>query len=85
MPFARDQGRRKPNKKDIFCGNSLFCAGDGAWKEARKLDAPINSPSIEICPIISPDGKYLFFISQRGGESHVWWVKAGFIERMRNQ
>ena len=72
--FARDY--------DLFIS---FCDRDGAWKEARKLAAPINSPSIEICPIVSPDGKFLFFISQRGGESHVWWVKAGFIERMRYQ
>ncbi len=72
--FSRDD--------DLFIS---FCERDGKWKEPRKLDAPINSPSIEICPLVSPDGKYLLFISQRGGESHVWWVKAGFIERMRNK
>jgi ankyrin repeat protein len=84
MPYISPDGSYLLFSRDYDLFIS-FCARDGAWKEARKLDAPINSPSIEICPIISPDGKYLFFISQKGGESHVWWVKAGFIERMRNK
>lgn len=54
---------------------------DGGWTEPENLGNPINSPSIEICPMVSPDGKYLFFLSQRGGESHIWWVDAGFIKK----
>ena len=56
---------------------------DGGWNEPIKLDNSINSPSIEICPMISPDGKYMFFLSQRGGESHIWWVDAGFIQKLK--
>jgi Tol biopolymer transport system component len=41
--------------------------------------------SIDICPGLSPDGKYLFFISQRGGESHAWWVDAGFIDLLKKE
>jgi hypothetical protein len=26
--------------------------------------------------MVSAGGKYLFFLSQRGGESHTWWVEA---------
>jgi len=56
---------------------------DGGWTEPQSLGNPINSPSIDICPMVSPDGKYLFFLSQRGGESHIWWVDAGFIEKLK--
>jgi ankyrin repeat protein len=56
---------------------------DGGWSEPVNLGNPINSPSIDICPMVSPDGKYLFFLSQRGGESHIWWVDAGFIEKLK--
>ncbi|MGD8536462.1 MAG: ankyrin repeat domain-containing protein [Candidatus Aminicenantes bacterium] len=56
---------------------------DGGWTEPVNLGTPINSPSIEICGMISPDGKYLFFLSQRGGESHIWWVDAGFIKKLK--
>jgi ankyrin repeat protein len=56
---------------------------DGGWAEPQNLGNPINTPSLEICPMVSPDGKYLFFLSQRGGESHIWWVDAGFIEKLK--
>jgi ankyrin repeat protein len=57
---------------------------DGDWTEPQNLGKPINTPSIEICPMVSPDGKYLFFLSQRGGESHIWWVDAGFIQKLKH-
>jgi ankyrin repeat protein len=57
---------------------------DGGWTEPQNLGKPINTPYIEICPMVSPDGKYLFFLSQRGGTSHIWWVEAGFIQKLKN-
>jgi ankyrin repeat protein len=56
---------------------------DEGWTEPMNLGKPINSSSIDICPIVSPDGRYLFFLSQRGGESHIWWVDAGFIAKQK--
>jgi Tol biopolymer transport system component len=38
----------------------------GTWSKARHLDAPINSPAWDYCPIVSPDGRYFFFSSYRG-------------------
>jgi Tol biopolymer transport system component len=64
---------------DIYCAELV----DGEWQKPQNLGKPINTPSIEICPMVSPDGKYLFFLSQRGGESHIWWVDAGFIEKLK--
>jgi ankyrin repeat protein len=57
---------------------------DAGWTEPIKLEKSINTPSIEICPAVSPDGKYMFFLSQRGGESHIWWVDAGFIQKLKS-
>jgi ankyrin repeat protein len=57
---------------------------DGGWTEPVNLGRPINSSSIDICPMVTPDGKYLFFLSQRGGESHIWWVDAGFIKKLKS-
>jgi hypothetical protein len=34
---------------------------------------------------VTPDGKYLFFLSQRGGESHAYWISASVIEQARQQ
>jgi Tol biopolymer transport system component len=37
----------------------------GSWTPAKNLGAPINSSAREFCPMVSPDGRYLFFISTR--------------------
>ncbi|PYS83599.1 MAG: hypothetical protein DMF70_06330 [Acidobacteria bacterium] len=37
----------------------------GAWTTPRNLGAPINSSAEETCAMISPDGRYLFFTSNR--------------------
>lgn len=39
---------------------------DGAWSAPRPLGAGINSVAREYCPTVSPDGRYLYFTSQRG-------------------
>jgi Tol biopolymer transport system component len=36
-----------------------------AWTQPRNLGAPINSSAEETCAMISPDGRYLFFTSNR--------------------
>lgn len=39
---------------------------DGVWTSPRHLPAGINSPALEFCPSLSPDGRYLYFTSTRG-------------------
>jgi Tol biopolymer transport system component len=39
---------------------------DGVWSKAENLGPEINSPALEFCPIVSPDGKWLYFTSERG-------------------
>ncbi|MEX2596220.1 MAG: tandem-95 repeat protein [Salibacteraceae bacterium] len=40
---------------------------DGSWKKPRRLEDIINSPYNEDSPEISPDGRFLFFSSNRSG------------------
>jgi WD40-like Beta Propeller Repeat len=40
---------------------------DGAWSPAKNLGEIINSPFADFAPAFSPDGKYLFFTSERPG------------------
>ena len=60
-----------------------FRGPDGAWSAPVSLGPEVNSPSIELCPMVTADGKYLFFLSQRDGESHAYWVRAEIIEDLR--
>lgn len=41
-------------------------AREGAWSVAHHLGPAINTVAREYCPIVSPDGRYLYFTSQRG-------------------
>jgi len=49
-------------KKDIWTSN---LTDNGQWSKAIHLEAPINSPFQEIAPFIHPNGKTLFFASDR--------------------
>jgi hypothetical protein len=51
----------------------------GAWMDPVALPAPVNTRDMELCPTVSPDGRYLFFI--RGGR--VFWVDAAIIHAQR--
>lgn len=43
---------------------------NGAWTSRQRLPPPINSGGAECCPSLSPDGKRLFFTSDRGFATH---------------
>jgi len=44
---------------------------NGVWTKAVNLGVGVNSPAREYAPIGSPDGKYLFFTSERGFQDSV--------------
>jgi Tol biopolymer transport system component len=65
---------------DLFIS---FRDSTGYWKEAINMGESINSPSTELCPNVTPDSKYLFFLSTRDGESLAYWVDAKIIEKLK--
>lgn len=58
--------------------------GDGdAWTPARNLGAPINSAMEESSPSLSPDGRFLFFASNRAVRNRmpdIYWVSLAGID-----
>jgi len=42
-----------------------FRAADGSWLPAKNMGEPVNSPSLDFCPALSPEGRHLFFTSRR--------------------
>ncbi len=65
-------------------GSRIFFLCDSPTEidpEDRELPEPINSASNDLCPVITPDGEYLFFTSSRSGEWQIYWVRAGFLDR----
>ena len=56
-----------------------FRKADGTWGEAINLGDTVNTPGTNFCPSLSPDGKYLFFSTNRD----IYWVSTEVIERLR--
>ena len=50
----------------------------GQWADAINLGADLNMPGINQCPMLSPDGNYLFYNSH----NYIYWVDARIIEQV---
>jgi glyoxylase-like metal-dependent hydrolase (beta-lactamase superfamily II) len=61
---------------DLFVA---FRNADGGWGEAFNLGDEINTPATNFCPALSPDGKYLFFATNRD----IYWVSAEVSGQLR--
>ena len=69
-----------------YGSNDLYiCFADdrGDWTEPVNMGDKINSGSYDYCPILSPDGKYLFFSSSRSGRGDVYWIDADVINELK--
>jgi dipeptidyl aminopeptidase/acylaminoacyl peptidase len=62
-----------------------FRTSTGSWSTAVNLGRGVNADGHDLCPIVSPDGKYLFFLSNREGESAVYWVDMEVVQRIRRR
>ena len=55
-------------RPDSYGGADLYISYNrgGLWSAPRHLGPSVNTPAREFCPILSPDGKYLYFTSEIG-------------------
>jgi hypothetical protein len=56
-----------------------FRRDDGGWTEPVNLAERMNFDRHQALPMVTPDGKYLFFTSGKD----IYWVAATFIEDLR--
>jgi Tol biopolymer transport system component len=49
-------------RSDLYWSRSI----DGSWTTPRRFDPPVDSPANESYPAFSPDGRWLYFASERG-------------------
>jgi ankyrin repeat protein len=64
--------------------NMSFRRLDGSWTDCIDLGDTINGTRVNGSPRITPDSRYLFFLS--AGRRRPWgiyWVSAAFIDRLR--
>jgi hypothetical protein len=67
-----------------------FRAAVGRWGPAINLGPAINTADTDFCPMVTPDGKYLFFSRTYGGgswatttDADVFWVDMAVVERLK--
>jgi len=54
------------------------------WSEAVNLGKPLNTEAHDYCPMVSPDGKYLFYSSKKRGIDDVYWIDAEIINEFKS-
>jgi len=57
-----------------------YKTNNSTWTSSINLNKRFNLNGQALCPIVSPDGKYLFFMNANDG---IMWVDAKFIEELR--
>ena len=76
-----DQGKNGYGSSDLYIS---FRQKDGSWGAAINLGETINTNGNEGGPIVTPDGKYLFFNRYISEENAgMYWVDAQIIETLR--
>ncbi len=74
------------NRPGGYGGYDIYVAflnKNGTWGEACNIGTAVNSESNELWPVISPDGKYLFFASNRNGTVDVYWINIQVINGLK--
>ena len=58
---------------------------DNTWTNPKNLGPKINSAMYDLCPNITPDGKYLMFSRDNGRDSRdIYWVSTSFVDRLKH-
>ena len=70
------------NRSDLFIS---FIDADGHWSEAINMGDTINTLHNDVCPVVTRDGEYLFYLQVSGQVNQVCWVSVDVIERLRRQ
>lgn len=67
-------------RSDLFIS---FRTPGGAWASALDMGGNLRSRHNETSPVVTRDGRYLFFLRVSSDENNVWWVGAGVIDELR--
>ena len=73
-------------REDCFGNNDLYISfkkNETAWTKPINMKNGINTEAKELFPRLSPDGKYLFFTSNKDGKYYTYWINAKIIDDLK--
>ena len=70
---------------EVFGKSDLYISfkENGQWGNPVNLGDKVNTRHIEIMPIVTPDGKFLFFCRKEKGERDIYWVSTKVIDELK--
>ena len=74
------------DRPDGFGGMDLYISfknEDGSWTKAKNMGSHINSNRTDAVASVTPDGKYIFFVSDKNGNADMYWVGSRIIDLLR--
>lgn len=76
--YAIVESWQDANMQDLYIS---FRKEDGSWTKLKNMGPKINSPGQDTRGKVSPDGKYLFFASDRCGndDRDIYWIRVDKI------
>ena len=75
------------DRDDGYGANDLYISfrkDDLSWTKAKNMGNNINSSANDVCPSVSPDGKFLFFTSNRTIHKDDYPIPTSYREIKRN-
>ena len=72
--------RKGYGKSDLYV---TFKRQDGSWSEPKNLGDDINSSANENRPVLTSDGKYMFFSRENNGTLDIYWADSKVIENLK--
>ena len=91
-PFVAKDGSyllfNSRDRADGFGGADLYVSfrgPDGTFGAPVNLGPAVNSKDVDVTPVVSPDGAYLFFTRLRDGTGVPHWVSSQVIEAARTR
>lgn len=69
--FSSNRGKANPGDYDLYLSRR---STQGTWEKPLNLGSRVNTSAQELYPVLSPDQRYLFFLSNRVSGLSVYWV-----------
>ncbi len=81
--FTRLNNIRLSNGSQDISVFLSFKLNNDTWSDPVNLKKYISFKGIANCPVVSPDGKYLFFLDVNGSKYSPYWISTGFIKDLK--
>ena len=78
LVFSSNREQESRGSEDLYVS---FWAR-GAWSPAVNLGPAVNTAAPELCPRVSPDERYLFFLSGKSGTYDAYWIDAQILKQL---